>query len=149
MARHANPNEVDLGFRYIMREFANLWIARFSGELSCECFNLFGEHWIGGHRQTQSVTARVQCGAGLACLVLGPVLAWALARLALIFRVLVMRRSSYMQQSARRRLSRRFQTRRFRFCELRPAAFAQRVGDDARFRARAHCDAPPHLQSGG
>jgi hypothetical protein len=26
---------------------------------------LFGKHWIGGHRQTQSVAARVQCGVGL------------------------------------------------------------------------------------
>src|SRR5450759_2060066 len=65
-ACRANPNEVDLCFRYIVREFSNLWIARFSSKLSCECFNLFGEYWIGSHGQTQSVTARVQCGAGLA-----------------------------------------------------------------------------------
>jgi hypothetical protein len=66
LARHTNPDEVNLGFRYITREFANLWITRFSGERSCECFNLFGKHWVGGHRQTQSVTARVQRGVDLA-----------------------------------------------------------------------------------
>jgi len=50
-AGHGAPCESERGQSGLplhVREFAKLWIARFYGNLSCKCFNLFGKHWIGG-----------------------------------------------------------------------------------------------------
>jgi hypothetical protein len=73
LAGHGAPCESERGQSGLplhVREFAKLWIARFYGNLSCKCFNLFGKHWIGGRANLISDGAR-SAGAGPALHCLG------------------------------------------------------------------------------
>jgi hypothetical protein len=86
VARISHAAQIDLRFGNSAREVSDLGDGVATSNLVGKRFHRFGQGWIGANRQVQPVTQCVSRGAGAALARFGPVLARALARLALILR---------------------------------------------------------------
>ena len=92
MTDMTDPAQIYLDFRYAARQFLDFRLGFCSGDFARECIRLFRQSWNGIDGKGQCVAKCISRNASAAARGLGPVLALAFTRLALILRSLVKRR---------------------------------------------------------